>query len=179
MEDFLESPEGYEPPEKYEISKQAMVITGVGLTVLIFAITRSLQVQYSIPDRPVSFLVALIFAFAGSGFLHESAHFVMADYLDCEPNFVWPNLVEFGIETLPTKEAVASLLAPQLLSVGYVALIIAGVIPSLEVVLVYALVLNVLPAAYDVSWAIRRLTWPRGTIVLLHSGENYVAFPKE
>jgi hypothetical protein len=176
--DVPDPPDGYEQPQIYHLPTWAMVVTGIGLAVLVLAITISLNVQYKIPSSQLSFITAFAFASAGSLYLHESVHYIVADYVGYEPIFVWPNRVDFGIDILQTKETVMSLLAPQLLSIIYLTLIYIGVVSTLEVILFWAFVLNFLAGVYDIAWAIRRLTWPKGTIVILCEGENHVAFPE-
>lgn len=179
MENPPDAPDGYKQPQPYELRKWQLVLTGVILAVLFLALTESIGVQYRIPDDPVSNIAVLIFASAGTVYIHESTHYVVVDFLDWEPEFVWPFRVDWGVDVLPTRPTVTALLAPQMFSVLYIGFIMIGVAPELEVLLVWALVLNLVPGAYDIVWAVRRLTWPNGTIVILQNQNNYVAHPEE
>lgn len=171
--------DGYKEPLKYELESWKIGIAAVVSLLLIFAIGESLSVRYLLPNDPISNIAALIFGVAASLYLHESVHYIVTDFLDYEPEFVWPNRVKFGVDILATKPTVASLLAPQILSILYIAFIYIGVAPALEVILSFSLLLNLFAGAKDVSWAIRRLTWPRGTIFMIDDDEGYVAFEKD
>ncbi len=178
MMEAPESPDGYTEPKEYEMPNWAMLITTIGLCILFLAVTHFLEVQYRISQPLIAQIVLFIFIITGSLYLHESAHYVVLDYIGYEPSFVWPNRVDFGKEILQTKETVVSLLAPQLLSIFYLALLYIGTSPVVDFMLFWAFGLNLVPSRYDICWAIRRLTWPKGTIVILTESQNYVAFKR-
>jgi len=179
MENVPEPPDGYKEPQRYELENWKIAIVAVVNLSIFFVIFKSLNARFLLPNEPVSNLTALGFAVAATLYLHESMHYVVADFFGYEPKFVWPNRVDFGVEILRTRPTVASLLAPQLLSVLYVELIYVGVAPVLEIILVISLLLNLFAGAADVCWAIRRLSWPRGTVFINDGDEGYVAFLKD
>jgi hypothetical protein len=179
MESPPELPAGYEEPEEYQLPTWPQLVAVVILAILFLLLLIVLDVHYVVPDQPLASMTALIFGVAGAVYLHESAHYLTTYYLNYKPEFVWPNRVNFGVNLLRTKPTVLALLAPQVLSVLYVILLVVGVPPSLEALLIYALAVNLFAGELDIVWAVRRLTWPNGTIVIPDGEDIYVAFPGE
>jgi hypothetical protein len=179
MEKPPESPGGYTEPQEYELKTWVKGIVAIVLAILCHVIVESLNGLHLISDEPLSLITAVLVGITASLYLHESTHYVVDYYFNYEPNFLWPNKVECGVYIIRTKPIVASLLAPQLLSIPYAALIYIGVTPTLELVLVSGLCFNLIGGYDDIPWAIRRLTWPKRTITINENSKDYVSFPKE
>jgi hypothetical protein len=61
----------------------------------------------------------------------------------------------------------------------YLGVLYVGVGAGLEMMVVISLAIYLVGGAFDTTWAMRRLTWPSGTIVMKRGNEqNWVAFPK-
>jgi len=182
-------PDGYTEPEEYELllekSKPILNFMIVVLCVTYIIMARYLGVRF-FPEIQVSslsdffsILIALLVSISGALYLHESAHYIMTDYVGYEPEFVWPNQVRYGVDILHTKPTVSCLLAPQLLSPIYIVSIYVGVSPGLEAIVNVALLVNLIGGTLDVAWAIRRLTWPNGTVFINGENKGYVSYPKD
>lgn len=174
-----ESPEGYTPYKQYSISR--------GVQFLSMAVLLSIAGIIIVSERIVIFPEGSLELFVGAGisisatlYSHESLHYLACSKLGYEPVYLWPNRVFVPGETLDLRESTIMLLAPQLLSVTYAGLVIIGLSSQLELVVGWGLVMNLGGAAADVSWVVRRITWPSRTKVIVGDDhENYVAFPKD
>ena len=61
----------------------------------------------------------------------------------------------------------------------YLGVLYVGVEAGLEMMVVISLAINLVGGAFDTTWAMRRLTWPSGTIVIKRRNEeNWAPFPK-
>ncbi|GAB3310943.1 DUF3267 domain-containing protein [Haloplanus salinarum] len=132
------------------------------------------------PQNNVKLVVGVGVAITASLYIHESLHYIANSVLGYDPVYKWPNCVYVPEVPLDLWESIIVLLAPQVLSVVYALLLLTGSVNELAIVLGWGLVLNLGGAASDVSWVVRRLTWPAGTkVVVGDDRKNYVAFPED
>ncbi|MFB6185265.1 MAG: hypothetical protein ABEI86_00150, partial [Halobacteriaceae archaeon] len=125
------------------------------------------------------FLIALIFGVVSNLYLHESIHYIVQSRLGYEPVFEWPNRVWVPDVALSVKEGVISLLSPQILTLIYVGMLPLSQIQVVDFMIVIALIFNLTGGFRDIAWAIRRLLWPEGHLVLVDSeGREFISFPK-
>jgi hypothetical protein len=184
------SPEGNQEPVYYELPRWAWFSTffiQFIVFIILFWVLGS-----KIPSEPMKLLAIIrsvesmevlvvgAFGVSGSIFLHESAHYLTAKGFGHNPDYIWPTSVKFGSDLLRTRETVVPLLAPQILSILYLLPLYYGVSHNLELILWIGFAINFLDGSKDVAWSVRRLTWPRGTVVILgENGENFVSFPEK
>jgi hypothetical protein len=171
-------PAGYSSFEQYSLPR--WILTGAMIfLILIAAVPIFTEGIVLFPESNIELVVGVGIAISSSLFLHESLHYLANSKLGYDPVYLWPNKVYVPKENLELWESTMVLLAPQMLSVLYVAFLFMGSSPALELVVGWGLVLNLGGAASDVSWVIRRITWPEGTMVVVGDDhENYASFPK-
>lgn len=173
------SPDGYTSFEQYSFPKWVLPSSMTGLLAIAGALIFSEAVTL-FPKSNIEFVVSVGIGVTASLFIHESLHYLVGSVLGYDPIYLWPNAVYVPDENLNLLESSVMLLAPQLLSVLYAGLLVHGLNPGLELVVGWGLVLNLGGAASDVSWVLRRITWPTGTrVVVGDDHQNYVAFPKD
>jgi hypothetical protein len=135
-------------------------------------------VLYYLPD-PVPFVVLTTFGVVTNLYLHESIHYYVESKLGFEPVFSWPSAVYVPDQPKTTREAVASLLSPQILTVIYLVVIVLSRDWRVDYMVAIALVFNVFGGFRGLAWAVRRITWPEGHLVLVDPDEReWVAFPE-
>lgn len=124
------------------------------------------------------FLVPLT-GYAANTYAHERLHYEAFEFQGLDALYIRPTAVAALYQDVEEREAVISLLAPQLISPLYIALIFIISNPVLIAVLSWALLLNVVGATDDLLWTGHRLRWPEGTVMLTTlEPTNYVAFPE-
>lgn len=181
MEPVTDPPPGYQEPYTYELPFRAKIATAAILFPPFVAILYLSDPAWPPFSSSLTWIIAGTFGIIGSLFSHESLHYIASVARGNDPEYVWPNRVKFGSDILYTETTVVSLLAPQVLSPVYLLPILYGVPPSLELMLWFAFGINLFGGLHDLPWAVRRLTWPAGTIVIQdEDGEtNHVAHPKQ
>lgn len=173
-----DSPDGFTPYEQYSFPKWVIGIT-IGLLLGIAAVVIFSKDVMLYPESSLKLVVAAGLAITASLFIHESLHYVANSALGYDPVYVWPNMVCVPRKHLEFWESAVALLAPQLLTAVYIALLVTEAVPGFEIILGWGLVMNLGGASADLAWVVRRATWPDGTRVIVGDDhENYVAFPK-
>ncbi|MFC7137994.1 metalloprotease family protein [Halobaculum litoreum] len=174
-----ESPAGYTDYREYSFPRGLGVITALPLLAIASAFISSESILI-IVESPVLNLICVGIAVPLFIFIHESIHYITASTFGYDPIYEWPTMVYVPQVSLPVRHMVSMLLAPQILSLAYAVLLLSGVNQTLQIIMGLGLLLNLGSSSSDVLWAIRRVTWPTGTKVVV--GEdlaNYVAFPKD
>lgn len=173
------SPNGYANYERFNSSRTALYSTKAILLILSGVIIFTQDVILY-PQSYVKLVVAVGIAIMASLYIHESLHYVANSVLGYEPVFKWPNGVYVPNASLGRWESIIVLLAPQLLTFVYVLLLISGAVKDLEIIIGWGLILNLGGASSDISWVVRRLSWPAETkIIVGEDMEDYVAFPQD
>ena len=172
-----EPPDGNAAFEKYELPTWTIAVAGTVLLALTLAICYCLQV--SLGRRNIHFLLAVSFGLVSSLFVHESLHYIVADKLGYDPVYLWPNHVYVPDTHIELRHFLYFALAPQLLSIIFVGLLLLNLDPSYRLIIAIGLVSNLPGGCQDIVWALRRLTWPDGTKVVVSGDEKetYVSFP--
>lgn len=180
MGPVTDPPTGYKEPFTYALSRSVKIVPAAILFTIFVVVLYLTNPVWPPLSLPLTWIIAVTFGIIGGLFSHESMHYVASSVQGNDPEYVWPNRVNFGADILYTKPTVVSLLAPQALSPLYFFPILYGVPPSLELMLWFAFGINFLGGLTDFIWSVRRLTWPRGTIVIQDEDGNtaYVAHPK-
>lgn len=173
---MIESPSGYTPYQKSNFPPKSIIYlahaTAAILSIIAIFVYR--------PDPPIAFFTAAIFGISTNLFLHESIHYVTQSWLGYDPVFELPNRVWTPNEAFSTNDGVLSLMTPQLLTLIYIPLLFLTEIAVIDFMVVIALIFNITGGFRDLSWAVRRLLWPKGHLVLVDSeGEEFVTFPNE
>ncbi|QGA84105.1 metalloprotease family protein [Halomicrobium sp. LC1Hm] len=179
MNDQLNAPEGNTPYQRYSLPKWGLASVAVVLVIAGFQIVSILPIKFW-TSNILHLLIAFGFTFTGSLFAHESLHYLTNSILGYEPVYLWPNKVYVPNVPISRQDIVLILLAPQLLSILYIALLLADLTPGLEIMFEVALIYNIAGGYSDLTWILRRLTWPRGTrVIVTKDQDTYVSFPED
>lgn len=170
-----ESPHGYQP---YRESDFPPKIIGY-ISHALAAILTIFAIIFYQPDSGIEYLSAVVFGIGANIYFHESIHFITQSGLGFDPVFEFPNKVWTPNEAMGVKDAVLSLLSPQILTFAYLVLLPLINIEVIEFMIAIALIFNLTGGIQDISWAIRRLLWPSGNLVFVDSeGREYFSFPE-
>lgn len=169
-----ESPEGYQPYREPGFPPKIInhLANGVMALLTVFAL-----LFYQADSA--AFIIGLLFGGASSHFLHESIHYVSLSRLGYQPTFKWPDAVWAPNVGLPVREGVISLISPQVLTIAFSGMLLISEVDEISFMIVIALVYNLVGGLRDITWATRRLLWPKGHLVLVDSeGNEFVSFPE-
>ncbi len=150
------------------------------LVLLSLASLTLINLDLGVTVGLTEFLIAFCVSFFASLFVHESIHYVTNSLLGYDPVYIWPNKVIAPNVHVNLRHIIPILFAPQLLSLVYVGILLIGVGPVLTVIATVGFAFNLIGGRSDMVWIALRLTWPKGTRVVVNKElTTYVAFPKE
>ncbi|WP_225334594.1 hypothetical protein [Halomicrobium urmianum] len=168
------APESHQPYRKSDFPPQFIDVLANG----VMAMSMITVITFYQPDI-VDFLAASLFGAGANLYFHESIHYIALSRLGYDPIFDWPNSVWAPNVALSVKEGIIHLISPQILTVIYIGILFLTNTDEIAFMVIVAIVLNLAGGFRDVAWAIRRLLWPKGHLVLVDSkGNESVSFQK-
>jgi cytochrome c oxidase subunit IV len=173
-----QSPSTYSDFQQVQIKPRLRWLVSICLAILSYCIVY-FSAGTLFAQSTIITVLALVGGHAANTFFHESLHYYALEFCGLNAVYANPKGVLAPQQQLQTRDAVVSLLAPQLLSIIYLTVLL---LVSNSVVLVFvswALLLNIVGGTDDFIWSVRRFQWPSGTIMLSTlEPADYVAFPK-
>ena len=175
----IDPPDGNTAYRQYALPGWALVSAVVVLFTLAMGFLLAISVDFPL-GSPIKFIVVFGFGLTTSLFAHESLDYLTNSKLGYDPVYLWPNHVYVPNAPIETRDIILILLAPQLLSVIYAFLLLSGIDSWLQLMVSLSLIFNLTGGCSDVTWVLRRLTWPKGTkVIVTENQETYVSFPKK
>lgn len=172
------SPDNYSEFKPYSLPRTAEFLSGI--TLLFVGTTSVLWMEFTLLyNDPVVYSAAILIGMTVTLYAHESLHYIAFLAHGFRPEFVWPNAVYAPDQAIGNWASISILVAPQILSVLFLGLLLWGVDTELEIVASAGFLLSLVGGATDIPWAVRRLTWPSGALVIVtDEKETFLAFPE-